>query len=212
MADYEVGWARAPRISLEFEFQTAAVSAFFTLILDQTNSVVDLKRVWFASKQESDAAATCLPCGGARVRSLARRGRRGACRMRAEPPDRGPVWDVQGRRVRAGDAARSDFTYFVVEIPASDRPPTNHPPMNERRSGRRMRTRLHQGLIAERTGGPVIDCLIRDQTSHGARLQLDKHRPLPRTFLLTDTATRKQVRVALVWQVGRNAGVRITKG
>ena len=127
--------------------------------------------------------------------------------MRAEPPDRGPVWDVQGRRVRAGDAAGGDFTYFVVETAASDRPPRN-----ERRSGRRMRTRLHQGLIAERTGGLVTDCLIRDQTSQGARLQLDKHRALPRTFLLTDTATRKQVRVALIWQVGRNAGVRITKG
>ena len=60
MADYEVGWARAPRISLEFEFQTPAVSAFFTLILDQTSSVVDLKRVWFAAKQESDMAATCV--------------------------------------------------------------------------------------------------------------------------------------------------------
>ena len=112
---------------------------------------------------------------------------------------------VEGRRVGIGQRSLSDFTYFVVETPSSD-------PAGDRRAGRRVRTRLHEGLIAERVGGPAVDCRIRDQSHQGVRLQLDRHRPLPRTFLLTDTATRKQVRVALIWQVGRNAGVRLLKG
>ena len=60
MADVTVEWARPPSISLEFEFQTAAVSAFFTLLLEQTETIVDLKRVWFAQKQDSEASGTRL--------------------------------------------------------------------------------------------------------------------------------------------------------
>ena len=60
MADFEVDWMKPPSISLEFEFQTTTVSAFFTLSLDQTDSNVALKTVWFASKPDSEAAGTRL--------------------------------------------------------------------------------------------------------------------------------------------------------
>ena len=124
--------------------------------------------------------------------------------MRQDPP-RGAQSSVEGRRVAAGQRSLHDFTYFVVEMPQSDQ-------AGERRAGRRTRTRLHEGLIAERIGGSIVDCRIRDLSHQGARLQLDKHRPLPRAFLLTDTATRQQFRVALIWQLGRSAGVRFLKG
>ena len=60
MADFQVDWAKPPSISLEFEFQTSVVSAFFTLSLDQYDSVVDLKTVWFANKPDNEAAGTRL--------------------------------------------------------------------------------------------------------------------------------------------------------
>ena len=59
-------------------------------------------------------------------------------------------------------------------------------------------------------GSPIVECRIRDRSRDGARLQLDKDRTLPRTFVLTDMATRSFFSVVLVWQVGREAGVRIT--
>ena len=56
-----------------------------------------------------------------------------------------------------------------------------------------------------------MDCRIRDKSRHGARLHLDKDRPLPRLFLLTDPATATCYRATLVWQVGRDAGVRLER-
>ena len=77
MADFTVEWATTPAISLEFEFQTAIVSAFFTLLLKQRESAIDLKRVWFSQRQASEASGTRLfarALAGARLPRQAVRG------------------------------------------------------------------------------------------------------------------------------------------
>ena len=109
--------------------------------------------------------------------------------------------EVMGKRVASNHGASDDFTYVVIETPTA--------PNGDRRSDRRMRTRLRDGLVAERRGRPLVDCRIRDLSRTGARLQLDKDRPLPRRFLLTDTASRSQYWATLIWQAGRDAGVRL---
>ena len=57
-ADFEIGWATPLSISLDLEFQTAAVSAFFTLVLGRRESVVEMKNVWFACPPASEAIGT----------------------------------------------------------------------------------------------------------------------------------------------------------
>ena len=60
MGDFNVDWLRPPSISLELEFQTEGVSAFFTLLLGQPDCLIELKTVWFAYQPIDDAAATDL--------------------------------------------------------------------------------------------------------------------------------------------------------
>ena len=60
MADFEVGWATPPSISLDLEFQTELVSVFFTLYLGRRESAVEIKNVWFASTPADEAAGTRL--------------------------------------------------------------------------------------------------------------------------------------------------------
>ena len=91
----------------------------------------------------------------------------------------------------------------VVELSGDERD------ANERRSTRRLRTRLRDASLAERRGRTLVECRIRDRSEHGARLLLDQDRVLPRTFLLTDAAVDTSFRATLVWQTGREAGVRL---
>ena len=106
---------------------------------------------------------------------------------------------VTSRRVADATLRGDDFTYSVID-----------PGPSERRGERRLRTRLRDGLVTEQRGRPVVDCRIRDRSRTGARIQLDKDRPLPKTFLLGDMASRERFWAILVWQVGRDAGVRLT--
>ena len=108
--------------------------------------------------------------------------------------------DVTGRRIAAGSSTIDDFTYCVVE-----------PAPGDRRGDRRSRTRLRDGIVGERRGHVLVDCRIRDLSKRGARLRLDEDRPLPRTFLLTDSASRARYWAILVWQVARDAGVKLSK-
>ncbi len=112
--------------------------------------------------------------------------------------------EVLGRRVAPGEAARGEFTYSVVAVA-----PAGWTGI-ERRGDRRLRTRLRDGLIGERKHRIIADCRIKDRSRGGARLQLDKDRPLPKSFVLTDGAARSLYRADLVWQVGRDAGVKLT--
>lgn len=59
-ADFSVDWATPPTIALDMEFQSNAVSAFFTLFLERVESLVELKTVWFATQPESAEDGTAL--------------------------------------------------------------------------------------------------------------------------------------------------------
>ena len=116
-----------------------------------------------------------------------------------------PTHEVTGRRVAPGERARGEFTYSVVDVAPAGWAGT------ERRGDKRLRTRLRDGLIGERKHRPIVDCRIKDRSRSGARLQLDKDRPLPKSFVLTDGAARSLYRADLIWQVGRDAGVKLTE-
>jgi hypothetical protein len=108
-----------------------------------------------------------------------------------------------GRKVAAGARNRSDFTYSVIETGPS------RGTRGERRGDDRVRSRLREGAIADRPGRVLVECRIRDLSKRGARLHLEKDRPLPRAFLLTEGGTRRTYRALLAWQIGRDAGVRL---
>ncbi len=111
---------------------------------------------------------------------------------------------VEGRRLRPGEgpnAATGEFTYSVVAATW-----TGH----ERRVAKRWRTRLRDGLIGERKHRVLADCRITERSRLGARLRLDTAHALPARFVLTDGAAREMFRAELVWQRGREAGVRLT--
>lgn len=119
------------------------------------------------------------------------------------PTDHAPGHDEIGRRVPAGMATRGEFTYSVVETAVVPKA------RGDRRGERRTRSRLREGLVAERRGRVLVECRIRDLSKRGARLQLDKDRPLPKVFLLTEAGTRRAFWATLAWQVGRDAGVKL---
>jgi hypothetical protein len=56
--DFSVGWGEAPSISLDMEFQTSDLSAFFTLTIGPSDSAVRMKDVLFASTHDDQAMAT----------------------------------------------------------------------------------------------------------------------------------------------------------
>jgi hypothetical protein len=108
-----------------------------------------------------------------------------------------------GRRVAAGAPIRGEFTYSVVETAPAPKG------RGDRRGDARTRSRLREGSVAERRGKVLVECRIRDLSKRGARLQLDKDRPLPKVFLLTEAGTTRSYWATLAWQVGRDAGVKL---
>ena len=78
--------------------------------------------------------------------------------------------------------------------------------MEERRAHPRHRT-LKQGKVVL-SDWMVFDCLIRDLSEGGARLELGGLTDLPREFRLLIASSNLLVPVALVWQHGQTAGVR----
>lgn len=117
---------------------------------------------------------------------------------------RRPDHEVLARRVAAGTTAAGEFTYSVVALA-----PASWSGL-ERRGDKRLRTRLRDGIIGERKHRSIVDCRISDRSPDGARLRLDGDRRLPHRFVLTDGAARSLYRADLVWQTGRDAGVRLT--
>ena len=125
--------------------------------------------------------------------------------------DAAPI--VTARRVPPGARPNEDFTYSVVLIGARAKVPAKASVdrvTGERRTDGRTRTRLRDAVLGEGRGRVLMECRIRDRSRHGARLQLDKDRPLPRAFLLSDPAAGTCYRARLIWQAGRDAGVRLT--
>ena len=143
--------------------------------------------------------------------------------QRSVPPSKDATLhkNVEGRRIAAGTISLDDFTYSIVEAeprPVPKRRPAVIDPIpgatrgattKERRGENRTRTRLRDGVLAEGRGRVLCDCQIRDRSKRGARLQLDSDTPLPQRFLLADPASKTRFRAALVWQDGRDAGVRL---
>ena len=106
-----------------------------------------------------------------------------------------------GRRTEAGAPPSDDFTYCVLEPETQDRQ------TKDRRREKRARTRLRDGLVNERR--VLVDCLIRDRSKFGAKLQLDKERVLPAIFVLTDSSSQTRFVATLIWQDGLEAGVKL---
>jgi hypothetical protein len=113
--------------------------------------------------------------------------------------------DEIGRKVAPGAASRGEFTYSVIEPAARQKAAAS----GERRGEGRTRSRLREGQVAERPGKILVECRIRDLSKRGARLQLDKDRPLPKAFLLNEAGTDRTYWAVLAWQVGRDAGVKL---
>ena len=117
-----------------------------------------------------------------------------------------------GRRVAPGQGALDDFTYSIIETPIPPKPvsaakPASSPGAGERRGEVRRRTHLRDGVLAEGRGRIVGDCRILNRSELGAQLQLTRETPLPKSFLLTDPATKTRFRATLIWQKGAEAGV-----
>ena len=95
------------------------------------------------------------------------------------------------------------FTYSIIET--AERKIT----LLDKRDDDRMRTRLRGGLVSDGQNKVIADCLIQDRSPGGARLRLAQDRPLPRRFLLSDEASQSRFWARLVWQKGREAGVKL---
>ena len=109
-----------------------------------------------------------------------------------------------GRRLRPGETAPGDFTYSVID---ADLPAGGGWSGRERRVDKRIRTRLRDAIVSERKFRALVDCRIANRSKDGARLRLLQSRALPKSFILTDGASRCLFRAVLVWQVGADAGV-----
>ena len=57
-ASFQVGWSVPTSISLDMEFQAGPISAFFTLVLGDDESLVDIKHLWFSVTPSDDREAT----------------------------------------------------------------------------------------------------------------------------------------------------------
>lgn len=113
---------------------------------------------------------------------------------------------VLGRRLRQGEIAPSDFTYTVVE---ANIPEPARWDGQDRRVGKRVRSRLREAVIGERKSRPLVDCRITNRSKSGARLRLVEDWPLPQSFVLSDGASCCCFYAVLVWQIGADAGVKL---
>jgi len=77
--------------------------------------------------------------------------------------------------------------------------------MNEHRSSHRRQTLKAAKLLL--SGSTLLDCLVRDISETGARLEFPGPSPLPPEFRLRVVADRTEAPAALAWQRGLAAGV-----
>jgi hypothetical protein len=79
-----------------------------------------------------------------------------------------------------------------------------------RRAELRRRTRLRSGKLLAKDNGFIVECLIRERSDVGARLQLARMVDIPdRIGLFDDDAT--SIRAAeVVWHRGHQLGIRFT--
>jgi len=79
--------------------------------------------------------------------------------------------------------------------------------MEERRGGRRDRTYL-KGVIAFNNRNSTADCLVRDWSIDGARIDVGETLAVPREFDLMVPTRTEDRRSRLVWRRGALLGVK----
>ena len=80
--------------------------------------------------------------------------------------------------------------------------------MKEKRSAPRMRSFL-RGTVIFNNGQSTLDCLIRDISATGARLQLSEAVTLPHRFDLYVLQRRERMTVTVQWRRGDEVGVAV---
>ncbi len=80
--------------------------------------------------------------------------------------------------------------------------------MNEHRNTHRRRT-LKEGKIVL-SDWKVLDCLIRDLSESGARVELGGLTELPKAFRLLITSSNELIPAEPAWQTGLAAGLHFT--
>lgn len=80
--------------------------------------------------------------------------------------------------------------------------------MDARRSADRRKT-LKQGQ-AVLSNSTLIDCVIRDMSDSGARLEFGGPTEIPPKFKLLFTSSKQAVPVEVTWRRGFSVGVRFT--
>jgi hypothetical protein len=81
--------------------------------------------------------------------------------------------------------------------------------MGERRVQIRRRT-FKGGKVIFNNGLSVLDCIIRDMSEHGARLELPTTVGIPDTFELIIAPDRVKRRCQIAWRAERHIGVLFT--
>ncbi|MEP0509943.1 MAG: hypothetical protein ABJD38_14630 [Aurantimonas coralicida] len=80
----------------------------------------------------------------------------------------------------------------------------------DKRSARRVRTRLRPQRVLSMRNAIIADCAMVDRSDSGAKLQFIVDVDLPRIFLLQDLAEGTTHEVELIWSRPGQAGVRFT--
>src|ERR1700761_4710532 len=81
------------------------------------------------------------------------------------------------------------------------------PAQNERRPKPRRRVLL-AGKVSYFDGAHEFACSIRDISDTGAKIALPKGQPIPKTIALANLTARVLYKAEVVWNNGRDAGVR----
>lgn len=77
----------------------------------------------------------------------------------------------------------------------------------DRRGEGRLRTRLRAGILRSRDGRRLVDCVIRDRSTNGAKLILTEERPLPLELELEDQADHRRYDIRIIRRNGADIGV-----
>lgn len=83
--------------------------------------------------------------------------------------------------------------------------------MDDKRTSPRRRT-LKSGKIVSSDGSLSIDCIVRNISKSGARLQVPPTVAVPREFTLLDGQGRNPRQATVIWRRGSEIGVRFNEG
>jgi hypothetical protein len=95
-------------------------------------------------------------------------------------------------------------TYSFVE------PVTARQAFDDRRSDLRRRTRLRSGKVVDRDNGFIVECLVHERSTYGARLQLARMVEVPDRIGFFDDAEQSIRAAEIVWRRGHQLGIRFT--